>query len=84
MIFSKKYFIAQWGLRVTLAMVTKSTQDFFMSRNLLLPHNASHSMSCSRRMRVLIQARGILCEVRTERNVDLLVFKALMSLAPPF
>jgi hypothetical protein len=32
--------------------------------------------------RLLLQACGVLYEVRTKCHVDLLVFKALMSLAP--
>ena len=31
----------------------------------------------------LIKAHDVLCEVRTEGNVDLLVFKELLSLVPP-
>jgi len=30
----------------------------------------------------LIKSHGVLCEVRTEGNVDLLVFRALLSLVP--
>jgi hypothetical protein len=34
-------------------------------------------------MWILLQAEGVLCEVRNEYYVDLLDLKALMSLAPP-
>ena len=35
------------------------------------------------RLWFLLQARGVICELRIECQVDMVGFKALMSLAPP-
>jgi len=56
---------------------------FFMSFNFSLPPNKKPVIHCGRRLRALIQARCVLCELRIERHVDLLVFKVLMPLEPP-
>jgi len=48
-----------------------------------LPNHSATHIYCGSRLWFLRQTQGIFCEVRTERHVDLLVFKVLMSLAPP-
>jgi len=49
----------------------------------LIIHHSTINIYCGGRLRVLLQSRGVLCEVPTEFHIDLLILKASMTLAPP-
>ena len=65
--------------------ITPKAPHFFMLSNNSLSNNkqtATH-MYYGNRLRFLLQAWGVICELWFECEVDLIVCKVLMSLAPP-